>query len=110
MLVAVKVTRWLLPGRVSLQAASVYQENVRPAIAVKVEEGGAAAGRLDDVLLGFLPAGFRFNVQPGALGNVNKIDSRGLGRRVLRRRLPSWLLRIRESAGGEADKKQCFQP
>jgi len=64
----------------TFQSCAVHQKNVGPAVVIVVENGGAGAGGLDDVLLRVLAAEDDGRGQAGFLGNVGEV-----GNCVLRR-------------------------
>ena len=75
--------RWLAGGvlwRGPREARAVDQEDVRPPVVVVVDDGDAAAGGLEDVVLGPFAADDRARVEPGRGGEIAEIGN-GRGRR-----------------------------
>ena len=68
------------------ERGAVHDEDVGPTIVVVVEDGDAAAGGLDDVLLGVLVTGNDFELQAGFFGEVLEISYGRLRGRRLRER------------------------
>src|SRR5262249_41955068 len=76
--VAVEVVGRLLPLRKALEGRTVDQEDVRPAVVVEVDEGGAAAGGLEQVLVRLAAAEDRDGLEAGLLRDVREREVEGL--------------------------------
>src|SRR5262249_60692440 len=76
--VAVEVVGRLLPLRKALEGRTVDQEDVRPAVVVEVDEGGAAAGGLEQVLVRLAAAEDRDGLEAGLLRAVREREVEAL--------------------------------
>src|SRR5262249_38406346 len=76
--VAVEVVGRPLPLRKALEGSAVDQEDVRPAVVVEVDEGGAAAGGLEQVLVRLAAAEDRDGLEAGLLRDVREREVEGL--------------------------------
>ena len=72
--VAVEVARGLLTLREALERRAVHQEDVQPPVAVVVEEGDAAARRLEQVLVPLAPAERGHGAQPGLARDLGECE------------------------------------
>src|SRR6185503_715057 len=68
--VPVEMIRRLLPFGKAFERGAVDEEDVGPSVRVVVEHGGAAAGRLEQVLVRLLPAEYRRHRQTGFARDV----------------------------------------
>ena len=104
-----------------LQPPAIDQKNVHPVVLVVVEEGRAAAGRLQQIFVAVLAAKDRLHVEPGFLGHVHKLDAQrraghrrrnSLGRRtclclVSLARTARGLLRRGSLLAGKPKRRPC---
>ena len=58
----------------AIQRGAIYHENVVPAIAVKIEDRHARAGRLQNVVFLVEAAEGSRDIEPGGLGDVHEMD------------------------------------
>ena len=100
-----------LPGRKALEHRAVDDEDVEPAVAVEVEHGDAAAGRLEQVLVGLGAAVDGDRRQPGRLcavfGEREAERARPAGRRCARRRRRT---RLRDQQRATTTQRRAPQP
>ena len=103
--IPVEVIRRLRPARESLERRAVDQEHVLPAVAVVVEEGDAAARRLEQVLVLLAAPVDRERVEAGLPGGILEREAeRGLGIRRGRGVSPCDHEREHEQCAGEGTR------